>query len=102
MTSGGYRVDLGTLRSGERGLRELSDDVRRGIRQPPAPPVGGNAGFTSAQAAIAAAEAWEAEVDELAAVLQTAGDKLAQTVAEYDRADVSGAHGFQRILREGC
>lgn len=101
MAEGGYRVELESLRSGGRRLRDLSDKMRDSIGEPLAPPAGGNQGFASVQAALAAAEAWEAETGALATVLRAAGDKLTETAAEYDRADASGAHGFQRILRGG-
>ena len=51
MTTGGYRVELETLRRARRGLCELADEVRDSIDEPLAPSAGGNAGFASVQAA---------------------------------------------------
>lgn len=101
MAAGGYRVELKNLRGGGLRLGDLADEVRDGIGEPLSPPAGSNQGFTSIQAAVVAAEAWETEIGELARALQGAGDKLAETAAEYDRADACGAHVFQRILRRG-
>lgn len=98
MAADGYRVELGCLLAGERGMQDLSDQLRASIGEPL---TGSNQGFESVPAALAAAEAWETEVGDLAAVLQTAGDTLAQTAAEYDRADAAGADDFRRILRGG-
>lgn len=101
MAADGYRVELGCLRAGERGLRVLSDQLRDSIGEPLVPSAGSNSGFASVPAALAAAEAWETEVGDLAAVFQAAGHALAQTAAEYDRADAASAHDFQRIPRGG-
>lgn len=101
MAAGGYRVELESLRSAGRRFRELSSDTRDSIGEPLAPPAVGDQGFASVQAAFAAAEAWTSETWALAAALRAAGDKLTETAAEYDRADTSGAHGFQRIPHGG-
>ena len=94
--AGGYRVEPDRLRGGGRRLRELSDELRDGAGEPLAPPPD-NEGFTSAEAARTAAEAWQAEAGELATALRVAGDKLGETAAEYDRADTSSAQSLQRI-----
>jgi hypothetical protein len=99
MAAGGYRVELDRLRAVERGLRDLSDEVRDSIGEPLIPPAGGNRGFASAQTVVAVADAWQAETGDLGTALRSAGEKLAATAAEYHRADVCGAHEFQRILR---
>ncbi|MFN2495301.1 MAG: hypothetical protein ABR608_05260 [Pseudonocardiaceae bacterium] len=98
---GGYRVELPILRRSGRGLCDLADEVRDSIDEPLAPSAGGNEGFASVQSARTVAEAWETETGNLVTVLWTAGDQLAKTAEEYDQADASGAHGFQRILRGG-
>lgn len=101
MVAGGYRVEPDQLRAGARGCHELSDAVRASVVEPLASVAGANEGFVSTQAVVVTAAAWEAETGQLVVMLWSAGDRLDDTAAEYQRADLAGADGFQRTLRGG-
>lgn len=101
MGQGYFRTAVDELRTGARRFHDLSDDMRESGWEPLEPATGGNTGFTSLQAAIVAAEAWEMEVGELAGVLRAAGDKLGDCAEAYQRAEDSTTLSFERIARPG-
>lgn len=88
-----------SLRNAGQGLQDVSDDARDSIAGPLAASPGGNEDFASVQTLVAVADAWEAEVGDVASALWAAGDKLRDTAAEYERVDASAARCFEQILR---